>query len=111
MKLFIPSVGTKIKLSTDWTFKLISERRNVKFWNSVFDANLTGYAWRDQKKDLTLPKGVVLQIDRVYVRKGPSEDYNSITFYVVNEKRSKSKFKGRFWVKLTDANNIECEIL
>lgn len=35
MKLFIPKLGTKLILLSDWTFTLHDEYRNEKFWKSV----------------------------------------------------------------------------
>ena len=68
-----------------------------------------------QKIKMTLPKGVVLVVDRIYIRKGMSE-YSSISFLVKelgevpitnrwSGKVSKKKTQ-RFWVKLSDCNNI-----
>lgn len=55
----------------------------------------------------TLPKGTQLKIDRIYIRKGQDE-YSSITFYIEDcpDKTFKPKKKIRFWVKLSDVNNI-----
>ena len=67
--------------------------------------------------EVELPAGTVLQVDRIYIRKGAS-DYSSITFYTKNlpeiviENRgwggAKSKVKKslRFWTKLHDCNKI-----
>ena len=62
------------------------------------------------KKDsitVTLPKGTILKVDRIYIRKGKS-DYSSITFYCKNLPNTTSKKKSksfRFWAKLEDVNN------
>ena len=48
----------------------------------------------------TLPKGTVLTVDRIYIRKGlPS--YDSITFWA---KLPDAKKKVRFWAKIIDIN-------
>lgn len=66
---------------------------------------------------VTIPKDTIIQVDRIYIRKGKS-DYSSITFYaknlgsvsVTNWYRSKTINKGiRFWAKLADCNTIEFE--
>ena len=66
--------------------------------------------------DAMLPSGTVLIVDRIYIRKG-SEDYNSVTFRIEDcpdkrlaPKKAKGFMKGqaRFWVKLADANRIQC---
>lgn len=67
--------------------------------------------------EATIPKGCILKIDRIYIRKG-SKDYSSITFYVKNmgeiftkssrwsdKKVNKKAF--RFWAKLSECNNIK----
>jgi hypothetical protein len=164
MKLFIPELGSKLKLKRAWTFPVIWEGRNLSlikyFNNKLFDsykefhenywknirktwtnacqavgleANKGHYyllnspiseekilvtkaeAWLEKnqseafdllnsfEKDnpliFTLPKGTVLELDRIYIRKGAKE-FSSTTFKLRKE-------KVRFWVKLADANRIE----
>lgn len=57
---------------------------------------------------VTLPKGTILKIDRIYIRKG-SSDYSSITFYAKDmlKPNTKKKYSPRFWAKLSDCNQIE----
>lgn len=68
---------------------------------------------------ITLKKGTILSVDRVYIRKG-SSDFSSITFYAKNigeiihdgssiwgQKKPKKVKAFRFWAKLADCNNIE----
>ena len=65
---------------------------------------------------VTLPKGTILKVDRIYIRKGKS-DFSSITFYANIQETvttvkwrstiSKKKKSLRFWAKLSDCNNIE----
>jgi len=68
---------------------------------------------------ITIPKGTILQIDRIYIRKGAS-DYSSITFYAKNlgeintstgyyTKKKIKKSSLRFWAKLIDCNKIKFE--
>lgn len=61
-----------------------------------------------QSIKVTLPKGTVLKIDRIYIRKG-SSDYSSITFYAKDmlKPNTKKKYSPRFWAKLSDCNQIE----
>ena len=66
---------------------------------------------------VTLKKGTILKIDRLYIRKGVG-DYSSITFYAKNvgevqvtprwgDKTKKKKAKAlRFWAKLDECNKI-----
>ena len=130
MKLYVPACGDRVKLEVDWTFPVYLERRNVKFAQHrglVKDGEIRDSKWiwdihenptapyherKLARRSLTLRTGTVLEIDRVYVRQtskdgahqGAENDYDSITFRVVGEKHN------RFWVKLADANTIECEL-
>jgi hypothetical protein len=69
--------------------------------------------------DIVLPKGTVLAVDRIYIRKGVS-DYSSISFWtkglgeceIKNRWSSKTKWKSqRFWAKLSDCNKIEFDLM
>jgi hypothetical protein len=75
-----------------------------------------------QKNELTgilftLPKGTVLKIERIYIRRG-KKDYSSLTFnisetthpFLVSGKKNKKKGQMRFWATLNDVNNIDCEV-
>lgn len=75
-----------------------------------------------QSIPITLKKGTILSVDRVYIRKG-SSDFSSITFYAKNigemifdgsniwGKKKPKKIKAfRFWAKLSDCNEIEFSI-
>jgi len=67
--------------------------------------------WRNKGEKLkgpetyTLKKGTVLEVDRIYIRKGAA-DYSSITFRIKGGKKSP-----RFFAKLEDVNKMECEPL
>ena len=54
---------------------------------------------------LTIPKGSILIIDRIYIRKG-CEGYSSVTFRTKKLPFKNMKRKPRFWAKLQDVNNI-----
>ena len=122
MKLFIPACGDRITLTRPWAFDLYLERRNVKFGQSLglipakFDPRndcWTGERYRSALKSVTviLPKGSVLECDRVYIRtfsKSALEtgnDYDSITWKLL--KGEKATRAGRFWAKLPDCYSIE----
>jgi len=125
MNFFIPEIGTLIRLEEDWTFTLYAEYRNdslmkIFMKNSIpKDANLN---WNLQSirqnlyknQIVELPKGLVVKIDRIYIRKGLSQ-YSSITFTIPNPKTKKDKqemphnleFGGtKFWVKLHECNGL-----
>jgi hypothetical protein len=92
-----------------------------------YQAYLKAYKkWKDRAENLAvksvdvfLPKGTVLAVDRIYIRKGVS-DYSSISFWAKGlgeceiKKRwsSKTKWKSqRFWAKLSDCNKIEFDLM
>lgn len=91
-RMFIPEIGTKIKLTKDWTFTLHKEYRNESLLLERFPSfNLS----HDIK--YTLPAETILTVDRIYIRKG-NEEYSSLSFTLPGKKR--------FWAKLSDVNNI-----
>jgi hypothetical protein len=95
MKLYIPEIGDQLELEKEWSFTLHNEYRNSSLFKKM----------KYPKKDVTMtfPKGTILQVDRIYIRKGAS-DYSSLTFYVKS-----GHCKGaRFWTKLNDCNTMEC---
>lgn len=56
-----------------------------------------------------LPRGLVLTINRIYIRQGKS-DYDSITFSVPQKLNNEFKgVYGRFWAKLSDVNRLQFE--
>lgn len=107
MRMFIPTIGTEFKLSEDWTFDLYHEYRNEKLleYFNVKKVNTYSYGSSSDSTEVTLPKGTVIKVDRIYVKKGNSA-YDSVTVYATIEGE---KRKRRFWVKLNDFNQIEGE--
>ena len=116
MKLFIPNIGTKIQLTSDWLFTLHPEYRNHTLYEMAIGKPVVGYLWGgnpDYKPvPFTLPAGIVLSVDRIYIKK-PSPEYNSMTFRILKKCiHNPPHFAGqRFWVKLDDANNIEGNVI
>jgi hypothetical protein len=119
MHLCIPGIGDAIKLTVEWSFKLQNERRNKTLFEHVFPDQKwepssgfhSGRWWRCAVKhyDVTLPVGTELVFDRYYMAKD-SADYHSITFIIrKNGPVMKNKRQLRFWVKLADANKIQCD--
>lgn len=130
MKLFIPTIGTRLVLAEDWTFHLHDEYRNEKFYKAFHgEIKRNGYKWvghgehgdsisspvqtdrcwhrtYDKPEPLatTLPKGTVIEVDRLYLKKGAG-DYDSVTFRLISSDLGK-KVKGRFWAKLEEVNTI-----
>lgn len=99
MKLYIPEIGDILTLSNEWSCKIRQEYRN----NALLKKILNVKTEQDGSKNYTFKKGDQLKVDRIYVRKGAAE-YSSISFII---HKANSKIKGRFWVKLDEANSIE----
>lgn len=109
MKLYIPDIGDKITLAADWEFKLYVESRNKSLLNKFDYEFKYTYGQDIDYHTVTLPKGITLEVDRIYIRKGAHmADYSSVTFKVVSTE-FKNFNKARFWAKLADCNNIEFE--
>lgn len=112
MKMFIPAVGHRIVLDALWSFDLYFEHRNETLLNQVMPD------WKDHRSgvvkgmEASLPRGTVLEIDRVYIRTANKrsegdDDYDSVTFKVIDKEVKK---KLRFWAKLDDVNEIRFTI-
>jgi hypothetical protein len=98
MNLFIPSIGTEIKLAESWKFKLYGEYRN----SGMFTYLGLKYPYKAGPVEVEFPIGTVLKVDRIYIRKG-NDSYNSVTFFLIDGKK---KGRKRFWAKLDDVNRI-----
>ncbi len=115
MRFFIPEIGTKLKLTRDWTFPLHYETRNVTTFQALqipFIGEKKWWGWNllgntEEFALATIPAGLILNVDRIYIRKGNS-GFSSVTFWTTIPER-KNRF--RFWAKLADVNQIECEVL
>lgn len=129
MRMFIPTIGTKLRLTEAWSFRLCKESRNHKMIQAVRGEVQTSYwqdwnasDWSEQGRIVatcTLPIDTVLSVDRIYIRKG-LDQFDSITFQVEDcpEERFRSKKMGgtssgkpRFWVRLDEANTIEFDLV
>lgn len=134
MKLYIPSLGNKLKLIEPWSFDLYAERRNDTLWEKLglptnaknhflspdpitpeeiirfnLVATQTGYR-QSYKTRTTLPVNSILTVDRIYIKKG-GEEFNSVTFNLNTLSAGLTKGKCRFWAKLHDVNTMEFEIV
>ena len=125
-KIWIPTIGDRIKLLADWSFSATREYRNEDL-AVAFDLDQQMWAqdkdgrWRngDSLGTVTIPAETVLKIERVYIR-GTFRDYDSVTFRIhqcpARRELTSRKFGGtgpvtvRFFAKLADVNNIEAEI-
>jgi hypothetical protein len=119
MNLYVPACGDRITLATPWTFTLYLERRNVGFAKAkgLVDKNMSpwggGFGKEMRSFEVTFPAGTLLEVDRVYIRTfnksfvKDENDFDSITWKVMNPKNKKPFPKQRFWSKLVDVNQIE----
>lgn len=104
MRMFIPELRSKIRLTADWSFELFKEYRNTDLISAM---NLDN---RLESHKVSIPEGTVLTVDRIYIRQGQT-DFNSVTFRVFDspDELLMCKPKPRFWAKLSDVNQIEFE--
>ena len=133
-RLCIPTIGTTMTLLADWTFPLYRETRNAKIAIDYFDADwgrwTMTWRWVDDPtapggkrreeyppREVTLPAGTVLTVDRIYIRSKAKDfrDFDSVSFFCNThitpaKARKQGLIKGRFWVKLEDANSARVEI-
>lgn len=87
------------------------EDLNIKWLDSVG-------AVKTNELEITLEKGAVLTVDRIYIRKG-AKDFSSISFWLKYDSitipsrytRKETKRGIRFWAKLNDCNNIEFNLV
>jgi hypothetical protein len=123
VSLLIPEIGTKMVLAEDWHMEIHNEYRNWgvlelteivkknRNWNELYGANTAKHT------ELVFPKGSMLTVDRIYIRKGAS-DFSSLTFYVAkgaqiqrDGKEYTSSKSLRFWAKLKDVNNMKVQFI
>lgn len=119
MHLFVPACGDRIVLTSDWAFQLHDEHRNRNFaWERFphMTPDDFGIRWKNHHTPIgaVLSVGTILECDRVYIKTASksfvdaNDSYDSITFKVVV--LGKARMKERFWVKLSDANQIQFQM-
>jgi len=119
-KLRIKYNGAYSKIKTIRKSKPFSNGCTIIHETTVQDSNWEAYQkFAAQQRELeskergkfysvTIPAGTLLEVDRIYIRKG-ANDFSSVTFkWVKGEGKNKKTL--RFWAKLEDINNIECEL-
>ena len=131
MLVRFPSLGDQLKLGENWTFPLHSEHRNTSLfaavgrlwtpwdkWYPQFILDVVtfddGYHVGQHNKQgwamVTLPTDTVLQVARIYLRRG-CKDFNSITFCIVSTPDVRFRSSIRFWAKLEDCNAMNASWL
>ncbi len=118
--LFVPDIGTKLKLTIPWRFDLYSERRNDTLLELVTgkEQRYPFSEWGKSKGVLQVKPGAILIVDRVYIRQGSGfEDFSSLSFRM--QKGAEIEFNGleftteknhRFWAKLRHVNSMLAEV-
>ena len=128
MKLFLPTLGTRLVLTKPSSFLLHDERANYKFWKTLFgepDREEYYYGWvgnhyeKQKTKDAVhpslghyaakpiltrLPSGTILVLEKIYIRKGLGK-YDSLTFRIPKENTTEAP-RGKFSVTLKDINGL-----
>lgn len=95
-KLFIPALGTELKLAQDWYFVLHDEDRNETLVELLTTEGLLGprklvneadadKPWATYCFAARLPAGATLKLDRIYIRKNQG-DFDSVTFLLKGAK-------------------------
>jgi hypothetical protein len=116
IKLFVPALGTRLRLTQPWNFRLFNERRNATLMTLLGDPREISYD--PQPSHATLPPGTELIIDRYFIKHGMS-DFDSISFRIKGVSAlaktysfsKATKRQVRFWVKLEDANTMQVEVV
>tara|TARA_B100000073_G_scaffold348064_1_gene364836 strand:- start:3146 stop:4219 length:1074 start_codon:yes stop_codon:yes gene_type:complete len=108
MKMLIPVCGDVIKIAKDVEVELKNIAQNTNFLEK-YDEKLKNVKQINKKKHfITLKKGTLLTIDRVYIRQGDSAKYNSITFKINKDKNLPN---GRFFLPVSVVNTLDIEFL
>lgn len=140
-KLFVPEIGTKIRLTKDWPFKLFNERRNNGLLATVYknvqdiDLILNGYWRRDEESQQktvrklnslgitdvsSMPDGVAFDFSLSagtelkldrIYVRSGANSFSSLSFVIMSCPSDKALEKKRFWAKLYDCNQIEFDLV
>jgi hypothetical protein len=110
-KITIPEIGSKLKLTKDWCFRISHSKDNESFFQ-IFDKSYKfSYGVTTGSLEAIIPKGTILSIDRLNISRG-SGIYNSIKFSIPKRINNNSLFGGtKFYATLSDSNNIEFELI
>lgn len=118
MRVFVPRIGTLLRLNQEWTFSVYRDYRNSAALAALGDVKGVYYADDPDGHAgrLTLPTGTVLLVDRVYVRQGinntgtPSE-YDSLSFRVRAGGVTGLDARKRFFARVEDVNTLDVEVI
>jgi hypothetical protein len=117
MRLYVPRVGSHIRLLQDWTFNLYHDYRNQEALSAVGKWDDKWYMHREKISpgSMTLPSGTELVVDRVYIRRptksGEDNDFDSLTFLIAKGGLGNFGAGERFFARVDDCNTAEIEIV
>jgi len=113
MRMFIPALGTKIRLLKDVEISLMAEHRNSRLWDLHHaPPSIEAIPPRFRRFNVKLTplyEGDEFIIDRVYIRKD-QDGFNSVTMKGHTLHYGVKRFV-RFWVFLDDFNKFEAEVI
>jgi len=108
MRLWIPKCGDAVELMEPWTFTLEPEYRNNDLYVAVTgEPKPARWNGSGKKVEVTLPVNACLVFDRIYIRQG-ADEFASVTFIIMENPENEALVGERFWVKLEDANKLNC---
>lgn len=111
-RMFIPALGTKLRLTKDMDFSLICEMRNRTMWalhHTPSVESMQPWCRRYNSRLTPLYEGDTFKVERIYIRKD-QEGFNSVTLR--GETKSFGVYlKVRFWMTLDDFNKMEAEVI
>lgn len=116
--LFVPDIGTKLKLVLPWQTDVKAEYRNDAMMQ-LLEPGTSKWGGRDRKTwSITINPGAVLTVDRVYIRQGKGfENFSSLTFrlakgaeVVHNGTTHTTKKSIRFFSNLCFVNKMLVEV-
>ena len=105
MQINIPNVGDHLELNCDWDIGLSNNYDNSVMLERLGVTVTFAMEVAGTKTLTTIPKGAVLKIEQIYIRKGAA-DLSSLKFLWRNPPTGKSV---RFRALLDDVNRMDCD--
>jgi hypothetical protein len=111
MKITIPEIGSKIKLTEDWYFKLYHSNDNQSLFQTFEPTYKFIFGVTKGYIEAKIPKGTILSFDNLYLSKG-SGLHNSLKFSIPKRINKNNPLGGaKFHAPLIDSNTIEYEMM
>lgn len=104
MKLHIPMIEQRLKLSSDWEFVLKSNWDNSTLWSKF------GIPKGIDEIEVVVPAGTILTVKNMKVRRRGKADDGRIYLHIVRKHNKDSHLAGsKFFCTRDEANSIEFE--